>query len=201
MAISRHVVIARILAAVFVSLMSSASASAATPTLDLSQFAHAAWTARQGFFDGVVRAIAQTQDGYLWLGTELGLVRFDGVRAVPWTFPSNQRLANSSILSLLATRDGSLWIGTTAGLARWKNGTLTQYAELAGVRILALLEDRSGTVWAGSSFRAAGANLCKIHDQSLECFGSDGSLGPWVRAIVEDPDGHLWVHASTGLWQ
>src|SRR5688572_18757094 len=80
-------------------------AVAANPALDINQYAHTAWTARQGFFDGVVRAITQTQDGYLWLGTELGLVRFDGVRAVPWTFPSNQRLVSSSILSLLATRD------------------------------------------------------------------------------------------------
>jgi len=201
MAASRHVVVSRVLIAVSVWLMVSASTFAATPSLDLSQFGHAAWTATQGFFDGVVRAITQTQDGYLWLGTELGLVRFDGVRAVPWTFPLNQRLASNSILSLLATRDGSLWIGTTAGLARWKAGMLTQYAELAGVRILALAEDRTGTVWAGSSFRAAGANLCEIRDQSLACFGSDGTLGPWVRAIFEDPDGRLWVHASTGLWQ
>src|SRR5262245_81215 len=76
MAISRHLVVARVLAALSVGPMVSASASAAPPGLDVRQFAHAAWTARQGFFDGVVRAIVQTQDGYLWLGTELGLVRF-----------------------------------------------------------------------------------------------------------------------------
>ena len=131
-------------------------AVAANPALDINQYAHTAWTARQGFFDGVVRAITQTQDGYLWLGTELGLVRFDGVRAVPWTFPSNQRLVSSSILSLLATRDGSLWIGTVDGLARWQGGTLTHYAELAGQRIQSLTEDRTGKVWA-ASFRPAGA--------------------------------------------
>ena len=174
-------------------------AVAANPALDINQYAHTAWTARQGFFDGVVRAITQTQDGYLWLGTELGLVRFDGVRAVPWTFPSNQRLVSSSILSLLATRDGSLWIGTVDGLARWQGGTLTHYAELAGQRIQSLTEDRTGKVWA-ASFRPAGATLCEIRDRTAVCVGHDGTFGPWVRAY-EDPDGRLWVHASTGLWQ
>jgi ligand-binding sensor domain-containing protein len=54
------------------------SASALNPSLDINQYAHTAWTVRDGFFKGRIRAIAQTPDGYLWLGTELGLLRFDG---------------------------------------------------------------------------------------------------------------------------
>ena len=173
-------------------------ASALNPELAINQYAHTTWTARQGSFNGVIRAIAQTQDGYLWLGTEFGLVRFDGVRALPWTFPPNQRLPSNGIVSLLATRDGSLWIGTVNGLARWQGGTLTDYAELAGQRILSLTEDRAGKVWAGS-FSPAGATLCEIRDRTA-CIGHDGTFGPWVRAY-EDRDGHLWVAASTGLWQ
>ena len=171
---------------------------ALNPELAINQYAHTTWTARQGSFNGVIRAIAQTQDGYLWLGTEFGLVRFDGVRALPWTFPPNQRLPSNGIVSLLATRDGSLWIGTVKGLARWQGGTLTDYAELAGQRILSLTEDRTGKVWAGS-FSPAGATLCEIRDRTA-CIGHDGTFGPWVRAY-EDLDGHLWVAASTGLWQ
>jgi signal transduction histidine kinase/ligand-binding sensor domain-containing protein len=171
-----------------------------SPALDINQYAHTAWTVRQGFFDGIVHAITQTQDGYLWLGTELGLVRFDGVRAVPWTFPHNQRLVSGSILSLLATRDGSLWIGTVDGLDRWQGGTLTHYPELTSQRIFALFEDHTGKVWA-ASFRPAGATLCEIRDRTAACVGHDGTFGPWVRAIYEDRDGRLWVHASTGLWQ
>jgi signal transduction histidine kinase/ligand-binding sensor domain-containing protein len=180
-------------------LASCPRAFALNPALDISQYAHTAWLASQGSF-GVVRAITQTQDGYLWLGTELGLVRFDGVRAVPWTFPPDQRLSSNSILSLLATRDGSLWIGTFDGLARWQGGTLTHYQELAGQRILSLTEARNGTVWVGS-LRPAGANLCEIRDRTAVCVGRDGTFGPWVRAIYEDTDGRLWVQASTGLWQ
>ena len=58
-------------------------ASALDPSLDVSQYAHTAWKIRDGFSKGIIYAIAQTPDGYLWLGTEFGLLRFDGVRAVP----------------------------------------------------------------------------------------------------------------------
>src|SRR5579862_3787432 len=77
-------------------------ASALDPSLDISQYAHTSWTVRDGFFKGQMEAIAQTPDGYLWLGTELGLLRFDGVRAVPWQPPAGARLASSYIRSLLA---------------------------------------------------------------------------------------------------
>jgi pimeloyl-ACP methyl ester carboxylesterase len=193
-------VIARVVTIAFTVLAACPCAFASNPTLDLNQYAHTAWTARQGFFDGVIRAITPTQDGYLWLGTERGLVRFDGVRAVPWTFPPNQGLSSKSVLSLLATRDGSLWIGTVDGLARWKGGTLTHYPELADHRVLSLTEDRTGKVWA-TSFRPAGASLCEIRDGSAVCFGHDGIFGPWVRGVYEDPDGRLWVYASSGLWR
>src|SRR6201988_3362643 len=59
-------------------------AFAAEPAGNLRQFAHTAWKIRDGFIKGRAVAIAQTPDGYLWLGTEFGLLRFDGVRAVPW---------------------------------------------------------------------------------------------------------------------
>jgi hypothetical protein len=54
------------------------------PSLDINQYAHTAWTIREGFFKGTIYSIAQTPDGYLWLGTEFGLLRFDGNRSMPW---------------------------------------------------------------------------------------------------------------------
>ena len=91
-------------------------ASALNPTLDISQYAHTSWKISEGFSEGIIRAIAQTPDGYLWLGTEFGLRRFDGVRAVPWEPPAGQHLPSSDIRSLRGARDGRLWIGTFAGL-------------------------------------------------------------------------------------
>src|SRR5712664_194179 len=91
-------------------------AFALNPALDVSQYAHTAWKIRDGFAKGTITSIAQTPDGYLWLGTEFGLLRFDGVRSVPWQPPSDQLLPSNDISSLLAARDGTLWIGTGRGL-------------------------------------------------------------------------------------
>ena len=71
-------------------LASSVCAIALDPSLDISQYAHTAWTVREGFAKGPIHSIAQTPDGYLWLGTESGLLRFDGVRAVPWQPPAGE---------------------------------------------------------------------------------------------------------------
>src|SRR6267378_1047236 len=75
------------------------------PALDVSQYAHTSWKIRDGFAPGVITAIAQTPDGYLWLGTEFGLLRFDGVRAVPWQPPTGQQLPGTLITPLLVARD------------------------------------------------------------------------------------------------
>jgi signal transduction histidine kinase/ligand-binding sensor domain-containing protein len=175
-------------------------ASALDPSLDISQYAHTSWTVRDGFFKGQMEAIAQTPDGYLWLGTELGLLRFDGVRAVPWQPPAGARLASSYIRSLLAARDGTLWIGTLKGLASWKDGKLTQYPELAGQIVDTLLEDRDGTVWAGGTVILTG-RLCAIESKGVHCYGEDGSFGQWVESSYEDSGGNLWVGAENGLWR
>src|SRR5258707_13454521 len=66
------------------------SAVALNPALDMSQYAHTAWKIRDGFTKGTITSIAQTGDGYLWLGTEFGLLRLDGVRAVPWKPPAGE---------------------------------------------------------------------------------------------------------------
>ena len=71
-------------------------ALALDPSLDVSQYAHTAWTARDGFSVGAIFAMAQTPDGYLWLGSEFGLYRFDGVKPVLWQPPAGQQLPQIS---------------------------------------------------------------------------------------------------------
>jgi PAS domain S-box-containing protein len=175
-------------------------ARALDPSLDVSQYAHTAWKFRDGFTKGAIYSIAQTPDGYLWLGTEFGLVRFDGVRAVPWQPPPDQHLPSTFILSLLTARDGTLWIGTSRGLASWKGGKLTQYPELGGQYVGKLLEDREGTVWAGGLGIPTG-RLCSIQNGSVHCDGENGSLGKAVSSLYEDSRGTLWVGVRDGLWR
>src|SRR5215211_486633 len=176
------------------------SASALNPALDVSQYAHTSWHMRDGFPKSQITSIAQTPDGYLWLGTEFGLVRFDGVRNVLWHPPEDQHLPSNFIFSLLVARDGTLWIGTEKGLASWKDGKLTQYAELAGYYIFKVLEDREGSVWASGLAVSAG-RLCAIRNGSVQCFGDDGSLGRGAFNLYEDSKGNLWAGVKDGLWR
>src|SRR4030081_1713292 len=81
-------------------LVHCSSAFGLNPRLDVSQYAHTAWKIREGFSRGVIDAIAQTSDGYLWLGTEFGLLRFDGIRNVAWQPPSGQNLPSDYVRSL-----------------------------------------------------------------------------------------------------
>src|SRR5688572_32347345 len=76
-------------------LVVSTSAYALNPSLDASQYSHTSWKIRDGFTKGSIASIAQTPDGYLWLGTEFGLLRFDGLRNVAWQPPSDQQLPSA----------------------------------------------------------------------------------------------------------
>jgi ligand-binding sensor domain-containing protein len=183
-------------------LACSACAFALNPSLDVSQYAHTAWKVSDGFTQGAILAIAQTPDGYLWLGTEFGLYRFDGVHAVPWQPPAGQDLPSQNIYSLLVARDGTLWIGTDGGGASWKDGELTRYPELDGQTIHSFLEDREGTIWTSGEKVFSAPNICAIVKTSIHCYGKDGSLGAdWIVSLYEDKKGSLWAIGRHGLWR
>jgi signal transduction histidine kinase/ligand-binding sensor domain-containing protein len=175
-------------------------AFALNPSSDVSQYGHTSWKIRDGFTKGQITSLAQTPDGYLWLGTEFGLLRFDGVRNVPFRPPADRQLPSNEIFSLLAARDGTLFIGTSKGLASWKDGRLTQYAELDGHYIFKLLEDHEGSVWA-SGVRVTAGQLCAIRDGGVRCGGGDGALGRGAFNLYEDSKGHLWAGVKDGLWR
>jgi signal transduction histidine kinase/ligand-binding sensor domain-containing protein len=175
-------------------------AFALNPALDIDQYAHTAWTIREGFFKGTIYSIAQTTDGYLWLGTEFGLLRFDGNRSVLWQPPEGQHLPGTTVTKLLAARNGTLWIGTDAGLASWNGARLTRRPELEAQLVLSLLEDHTGTVWAGALGFPTG-RLCAIRGGSTQCDGQDGAFGQMVQSLYEDSSGNLWAGAQSGLWR
>jgi PAS domain S-box-containing protein len=181
-------------------LMAGTCAFALHPALDVSQYAHTAWKIRDGFAKGSILSVAQTPDGYLWLGTAFGLYRFDGVRNVLWQPPPDQQLPSTTISTLVAARDGALWIGTWSGLVSWKNGKLTQYAELAGLHIFALVEDDEGSIWAGTSGPSNG-KLCEIRNGGVRCHPEMGGVGGGVLGLHKDGKGNLWVELETGVWQ
>jgi signal transduction histidine kinase/ligand-binding sensor domain-containing protein len=184
------------------SLLGCPPVLALDPSLEVSQYSHTSWTRRDGFSVGVIYAMAQTPDGYLWLGSDSGLYRFDATRAVLWR-PGGQALL-SAPYSLLVTRDGTLWIGTFAGLLSWNGSKLTKYPEIGEVFITSLLEDHEGTVWAGILFDSRGtrnARLCSIRNGQVQCSGEDGVFGSFVWSLGEDSAGNLWAGAESGLFK
>ncbi|MFN8092778.1 MAG: two-component regulator propeller domain-containing protein [Vicinamibacteria bacterium] len=129
-------------------------ASALDPAVGLSQYGRDAWTTVQGLPQSTVTAVAQTPDGYLWLGTHDGLVRFDGVAFTVYTPKTAPGLLGRHITALRGAADGSLWVGTDGkGLTRYRRGafeTLGPDPQLTGTSGNSLYVDPSGTLWAGT---------------------------------------------------
>ena len=177
-------------------------------SLDVSQYIHDSWRVQEGFTWARINSIAQTPDGYLWVGTDAarnvaagtGLYRFDGDRNIRWEPPSGQQLPSNLISSLLAARDGTLWIGTSNGLASWKDGKLRHFEGFAGFYIFAILEDRSGVVWVSGIGTPTG-RLCAIQASSIHCYGEDGKLGIGVTGLYEDRNANLWAAVVNGFWR
>lgn len=182
----------------FVALLLATPAAGLDPGTALTQYGHTAWRVREGYFAGPPTTLAQTRDGFLWIGTEAGLIRFDGVRFMPWEPPTGARLPDDRIIALLGAGDGSLWIGTANGLARWHNGKLAVYTR-AG-RFSALLEDRQGTIWAGHTRALTEVPpLCRFARGEFRCFRFAAEYGlRYVGAVHEDRLGNVWLGGETG---
>ena len=93
------------------------------PRKSLTQYSRTIWTQERGLPQDTIRAITQTKDGYLWLGTDEGLARFDGYEFVVYN-KTNGDLPDNSITALAAANDGGLWIGTSNGLTQYRDGRL-----------------------------------------------------------------------------
>lgn len=177
------------------------TAWATDPTRHISQYAHTTWRIQDGVLNGSPYAITQTTDGYLWIGTQAGLLRFDGVRFIPWNPPDGMHLPASNVTSLLAASDGTLWIGMEGGLSHWSKGRLTNYL-IKPERINSIVEDRSGTVWFVRSRGSDGAGgLCQVIGTGVRCYGNadglpDSNVG---ESLIEDSQGNLWVGSDTAV--
>jgi PAS domain S-box-containing protein len=180
----------------------STSSWGVDPLTHISQYRHTAWTMKDGLLPGQPNVITQTKDGYIWIGTAAGLMRFDGVRLIPWEAPAGSQLPSPHITALLAARDGSLWIGTDAGLSHWTQQNLVTYLKEPGL-VSSILEDQRGTIWVTRSrlSKTSEGALCQISGSKHQCYRvpDESSIGGCCEALVEDPSGDLWMGSSTGL--
>jgi signal transduction histidine kinase/ligand-binding sensor domain-containing protein len=135
-------------------LLPFCDAVALEPSTPLERYSRQAWAMENGLPQNTVQAIAQTRDGFLWLGTEAGLVRFDGAGFQLFDRTTDPRLPGNDVRCLLESSDGALWIGTSDGLARWKDGIVTAFTTkdgLPGNGILAVVENGAGAIWVNTN--------------------------------------------------
>lgn len=170
-------------------------ASALDPDKHITQYGHASWRTQDGYLTRPA-GITQTTDGYVWIGTMEGLMRFDGVKFTVWTPPENQSLPSKGFSALLGARDGSLWIGTTGGLSQLKDGQLTNYVapQLSSSGIGVILEDETGTIWFTRYLVSDGKGpLCRIKEGELRCYGKeDGISVNYGLGLAKDRAGNIW---------
>jgi signal transduction histidine kinase/ligand-binding sensor domain-containing protein len=194
----------RLLVCIVLVLLLPLRASALDPDRHLSQYAHTAWRTRDGAFGGIPNAITQTRNGYIWIGTNLGLVSFDGVNFTPWSPPRGERLLDPRIFSLLGASDGSLWIGTGYSIARWRNGHLVNYPQMSG-RIEALAEDSEGSVWLARTQVTDGKGpVCRMKQDQWQCYGAGDAFNlPYALHLVTSNEGSLWVggYSEISRWK
>src|SRR5262249_48250652 len=166
----------------------------------LTGYSLTSWTHGDGVPLGTVYAIGQDRDGYLWIGSDAGLLRFDGLRFTPWETISETPLPNAPVSALCIAHDGSLWIGfgEGGGIRQFRTARFVPDPPRGELGAFSdLVKDRHGTIWAVSEsvlFRLHGGNWQKV------------KLPPDVREPLPlhpyvNRQGDLWLGTSRGLYR
>ncbi|MCH9650068.1 MAG: diguanylate cyclase [Deltaproteobacteria bacterium] len=192
----------RHLVAFFVStILLSQAALALDPAQDLSRFHLRVWTTADGLPQNGVTALAGSRNGYLWVGTQEGLARFDGLSFTVFDHPHISAFKDSFISALLEDRQGVLWIGTREGLVRHEGGRFDRLSQQEGLPddyVRTLLEDQQGNLWIGTY----GGAVVRLQQGGVKAFGQeDGRPLGAVRALFEDRDETLWAGTAHGLFR
>ncbi|MBN1273710.1 MAG: diguanylate cyclase [Candidatus Aminicenantes bacterium] len=181
----------------FVLVMASTIALALDPEKSFKQYIHNTWTSGGGLPENKIQTIAQTSDGYLWFGTQHGLLRFNGYDFTIFDESNVTEMHYSSIVCLHSSHSGGLWIGTMGGgLLFFNKEQFTAYDledELSSNFVTTLKEAPDGKLWIGTENH--GLNIL----ENGKIFPIDFSAGQQVRQIIRDPSGDIWVVTSSGL--
>ncbi len=175
------------------------AAGALDPQRTLNQYGHQSWQTDSGLPQNTVHAVLQTRDGYIWLATEGGLVRFDGVQFAVYDAGESAgtaKLRSNSVNSLFEDRSGALWIATANGLTRRRGFEFTTFTEEQGLpssSVWSVFQDRAGTVWALTS-----AGLASFGGEHFRGYPIHAGLSS-SSSIAEAADGTLWISTDAGV--
>ena len=181
-------------------LLGPRAATALDPAKAVGQYSLAAWQTEDGLPHNLVQAIAQTPDGYVWVATQEGLARFDGVRFTVFDRQSTAAMTANDVETVFVSRDGSLWVGVYGGtLLRHQNGSFRSYSKregLSSATINAVTEDARGDLWIATD----GDGLYRFHDDVFARYTEkDGLIDDSVRCLLGDREGNVWIGTPSGL--
>ncbi|HJT26358.1 MAG TPA: two-component regulator propeller domain-containing protein [Pyrinomonadaceae bacterium] len=177
-------------------------ASTRTPALDpnrsLKEFGHQTWVTENGLPQNTVQAIIQTRDGYLWIGTQEGLARFDGLNFTVFDKKSVPAFKSNDIRFLHEDQQARLWISTSYGLVCFHNGQFTSFTENEGLpdnSVGPVVEDNSGNVWIGTA-----GGLTRFENGNFKTFTTDqGLTRNVIQVLYARANGSIVVGTSAGF--
>jgi diguanylate cyclase (GGDEF)-like protein len=186
------------LAALLWALFAAAPAQALDPFEPIHRYAHEHWDRDTDLPSTSIQALLQTRDGHLWLGSQDGLVRFDGKDFEAFDSVTHPAIGNNHVQALLETRDGALWFTTLGGgVVRYHLDEFEAFTAAQGLPsdvARELLEDRDGDLWVGTD-----EGLARLRGGRFESWDLREALGDAVVSVLfEDRDGRLWVGARNG---
>lgn len=187
---------ARAASALFATIaLASSPAAALDPQKALTQYGRDSFSTAQGLPQNSVLSLVQTKDGYLWLATYEGLVRFDGVKFTVFDKQNTPELKASWVTALHEDARGSLWIGTVDGLLERRDNAFRRRS-LPNDSVSAIASDATGALWIGT----VGGGLIRLRgDDDLTTFTvKDGLPGDVVTSLHAAADGRLYVGTSDG---
>ena len=174
-------------------LTMASRADALDPSRSLTQYFHRIWQVQQGLLQGTVYSIEQTRDGNLWLGTQTGLVRFDGLRFTSLDRVGDVSLENIWVRSLFEGSDGAMWVATIGtGLIRVQGDSVRSYRVEQGMpsdNVRCVVPGTAGEFWVATEEGLARLNQGKISVYRVE----QGLATNNVRALCRTGDGTLWI--------
>jgi ligand-binding sensor domain-containing protein len=161
-------------------------------TSPLLQYIHKIYTSDDGLPQNRSRVLVQTRDGFLWIGTQDGLARFNGTAFQVYDKENTPALKHNDITSLFETEDSSLWIGTFNGLTQLKNGVFTYHPIHTGP-VRGLTADRAGNLWIGTMNNG----IYKYKDGKFDSITTaQGLSNNSLNILTVDNQGNLWIAIS-----